>query len=412
MKKQKGSKSSILFVAQSQTIGGVVTILSELLTKWPEEDNRQLLLVYNKSHGGKDIFKQITKINRRVKIEEIPLWDYHFKLRKIRTKKKNWRFLLKMLYKIIDLFLYWEKVLFFYKKCLKENVQVIFSHNGGYPGGSFNRASIVGAKFAKVPKKFLVVHNLASPLSWWRWPAGYMSDKLINWAVDKIIVVSKSCGHALQRQRYFLKPIEVIYNGISIEAKENGNICAINDVWINLPNKIAFVGQLAPRKGVDILLKAVSTLKCDFVVILFGSGEDDYVCRLHQLIKELGIKQNVIFQGYDPYVRQKLQYIDVLVLPSLAYESFGVVILEAMMWKKPVVVSNIGGMKEIVLNGETGLVVSAGDVNGLGHAIQYILDNQDLAKKFGQKGFERLITKFSSIKMINRYYQLARNGGE
>ena len=401
-------RPTILFVAQSKTTGGVVRVLSEILMKWPEEDTRRLLLIHNKAHGGKDTFKEISAVNNKVQIEEASLWDYNFQLDKIESKKEIMRFFQKLVNKFFHFCFYCRNVIFFYKKCIRKNVEVIFSHNGGYPGGELNRASIVGAKLARVPEKILVVHNLAVPLAWWRWPAGYLVDRCLNWAVDKIVVVSKSCGEVLRQERYFSKPFHVIYNGISIDSRNNDRGGGLKDVWVTLSNKIAFVGELAPRKGVHILLEAVSDLKCDFVVILFGAGESKYVDKLHKMVKELGIEQNVVFQGYNPYARQKLQYVDLLVLPSLTYESFGMTILEAMYWKRPVVVTDTGGMKEIIEDGAEGFVVPAGDAVRLKDAIQRILLDKDLMRTLGKKGFEKLCSKFNAVEMVGQYYKLTR----
>ena len=101
-----------------------------------------------------------------------------------------------------------------------------------------------------------------------------------------------------------------------------------------------------------------------------------------------------------------MQKIDLLVVPSVACESFGMVILEAMKYKKPVICSDFGGMKEVVENGKTGLVVPAGDILSLAKAIKKLLADADMRRQMGEAGYLRLNKLFTSEKMTAQYYEL------
>ena len=82
-------------------------------------------------------------------------------------------------------------------------------------------------------------------------------------------------------------------------------------------------------------------------------------------------------------------------VPSTEPEPFGLVAVEAMLAKKPVVASNHGGLSEIVVNNETGLLVEPRNVNELIIALQKLIENEELRKSFGQKGYEKAIKEFS-----------------
>ena len=98
--------------------------------------------------------------------------------------------------------------------------------------------------------------------------------------------------------------------------------------------------------------------------------------------------------------------IDVLVVPSIAFESFGMVILEAMKCKTPVICSDFGGMKEVVEDGVSGLVVTAGDDLSLANAITRMLSDAELRLKMGEAGYRRLNEFFTSEKMAAQYDDL------
>ena len=99
---------------------------------------------------------------------------------------------------------------------------------------------------------------------------------------------------------------------------------------------------------------------------------------------------------------------DILVLPSIAFESFGVVILEAMQRKVPVICSDVGGMKEIVINNITGLVVENNSVIGLSKAINILLNDEQKRLLMGQNGYERLINRFTIEAMVENYKKVIK----
>ena len=87
---------------------------------------------------------------------------------------------------------------------------------------------------------------------------------------------------------------------------------------------------------------------------------------------------------------------DIVVTPSTESEPFGLVALEAMAMGKPVVASDIGGLKEIILDGITGLLVKPGDPDSLGRGIMELVRNKELRFQMGMKGTERARGKFSN----------------
>ncbi|MBU2477439.1 glycosyltransferase family 4 protein [Candidatus Micrarchaeota archaeon] len=175
---------------------------------------------------------------------------------------------------------------------------------------------------------------------------------------------------------------------------------------------ILFVGALnkgQKYKGLSCLIKAVSLLKKSFPEIkLVVVGEGNNSSYFKELAFKAGIKENVFFVGSIP--KNKLAFLysscEALVLPSESNaEGFGLVLLEAMLFSKPVIAGNSGGIPALVKNNFNGLLVEPGNEIKLAKAIEFILSDKKKAKKLGKNA---LITakSFSPEKSINKLVSL------
>lgn len=144
-----------------------------------------------------------------------------------------------------------------------------------------------------------------------------------------------------------------------------------------------FVGRLSPEKGVDTLIRAAALQK-DVPVRIVGNGPEDM--RLHRLAEKLGA-DNVTFVGWKKGEDLKAEYerARFVVVPSLWYEVFGLIVLEAYASGKPVVATQMGGLGEIVRHDETGKLVSAGDVEGLAKAMKILWNSQEQCTLMGRR---------------------------
>jgi len=180
---------------------------------------------------------------------------------------------------------------------------------------------------------------------------------------------------------------------------------------VNSKNKILFVGGLKEAekyKGLEYLLSAVNIIKKNIKdVKLTVVGEGDYIIYYKKLCKDLEIERNVEFKGrlIDRKLVEQYQKSNVSVLPSLS-ESFGIVLLEAMACKKPVIGSNVGGIPYVIDNEQNGLLVPPKDPQALADAIIKILTNPQLAKEMGEEGYEKVMKNFTWEKQINTTKEL------
>ncbi|MES3013364.1 MAG: glycosyltransferase [Pseudomonadota bacterium] len=153
------------------------------------------------------------------------------------------------------------------------------------------------------------------------------------------------------------------------------------------PLTIGIVKSLAPKYGVDLLLRAFAgvTEPCRLLIV----GEGPQRAELEVLARELGIAARTGFTGAVAHadVPAFLNRLDIYAAPSrLDSESFGVAVIEASACALPVVVSDAGGLPEVVRDGETGLVVPRDDVPALRAALQRLVRDAPLRERLGRTG--------------------------
>jgi glycogen(starch) synthase len=180
---------------------------------------------------------------------------------------------------------------------------------------------------------------------------------------------------------------------------------------------LLFVGRLEPRKGVDVLLEAAAGLVAQHPDLLVTIAGDDSVPTVDgstmraqfERTAPAGLLSRVRFLGPVDDASLLLLYAacDVLVVPS-RYESFGLMLLEAMMFAKPVVAADVGGMREIVVDDETGTLVAPGDPGALGAALEPLLASADRRRRMGEAGRRRYESEYTRDQMVDgvvRFYR-------
>lgn len=145
-----------------------------------------------------------------------------------------------------------------------------------------------------------------------------------------------------------------------------------------------YVGRLSPEKGVVTLLRAAAMLP-DMPVRIVGTGPQE--AELRSLAAQLGAN-NVTFAGFKEGEALAAEYAGArsVVVPSEWYEVFGLVALEAYAYGKPVIATQIGGLAELVRDGETGLLTSAGDAKDLAENLRALWHDETAAKAMGAAG--------------------------
>lgn len=171
---------------------------------------------------------------------------------------------------------------------------------------------------------------------------------------------------------------------------------------------VGAVGSLYPVKGHAYLLRALpEILEHHPDVTLLFVGKGDLRANLEAEARAAGLHEHVRFLGFRPGVTDLLATFDIFALPSVS-EGLPLSLLEAMAMAKPVVASEVGGIPEVVLPGQTGLLVSPANPRSLAEAIVFLLDNPHLAKQIGQKARDHIACHFTLERMLERYQALYR----
>ena len=174
-------------------------------------------------------------------------------------------------------------------------------------------------------------------------------------------------------------------------------------------NDVLFVGRIEKNsdwKGISYLVEAISIvkqIKPDISLRLVGPG--DRVEYFKMYAQKLGINKNIKFVGskINSELGLEYQHSKVIVLPSITEaESFGIVLIEAMACKKPVIGSKVGGIPYVIDNDENGLLVPPKDPEALAKSIIVILKNPKLAKKMGEFGYKKVKENFLWDKQIKK----------
>ncbi len=171
---------------------------------------------------------------------------------------------------------------------------------------------------------------------------------------------------------------------------------------------IGIFGRISSWKGQEVFLRAISEIKNVRAVIVGGAlfGEEKYENYLKELAIELGVSDRVTFAGHISDVAKAMSACDVITHCSTSPEPFGQVIVEAMLARVPVIASDAGGAKEIVIHNETGQLTEMGNYIELAKAIQKYIDDLDWTKLIVDKARKRAECEFSSQSMIDVFLKI------
>lgn len=223
---------------------------------------------------------------------------------------------------------------------------------------------------------------------------------LLHKLCDGIIVNSE------QNKKHFIDVaqmdgnlIKVIYSGIDVdEFLRFKNQNTRNHKFV-----IGAVGRLSPEKGYIYLIKALNYITdIDFECIIVGDGP--LRADLENYVREVNLDKRVKFIGFQSNVACAMSKMDVVIMPSLN-ETFGLTIVEAFVLKKVVIGSDVGGIPELVINGETGLLFPAKNSSVLAEKILYVYNNKEEAQTMAMNGYEYFKKNFTSSIMAENTIQ-------
>lgn len=282
---------------------------------------------------------------------------------------------------------------------------ILHINNGGYPGGESCRAAAIAGRLVGVPVIGMTIHSLAMPR---RSPViqEVAMDRLISKSLDIAITVSQAGADMLVRRRGFpRRQIACVPNGVVTPTVE---LKPTRDAWRQLGISqdgllVGVVGRLDSNKGQDYFLKAASLVlqemdNIQFAVVGSGPMESEY----RALAERLGVATRTVFTGQRHDVLSLMESFDVLVIPTVEYESLPYTLLEAMSVGLPVIATRVGGMVEVIQDNQTGILVAPRDVEELATSLLRLLHDPVERYRLGEAAHVCIQTKYTVARMVER----------
>lgn len=232
---------------------------------------------------------------------------------------------------------------------------------------------------------------------------------------DVLIANSRICAESYSQYVSKGQRVDVIYNAVDTGQFHPEGRCDLKSRF-NIRNGEFVIGQIAqitPNKGQDVFIRALAqavethpNIRALIVGDTVIDNSDWFLDELKQLVKELDLVDKIVFTGFVEDIVDVYRCLDLVVLPSKS-EGFGRTIAEAMAMTKPVIASRVGGLQELVLDGETGILTPPEDSNAFAEAILRMIEDRKLASELGINGRRRVEEKFSiedSVKKTEQVY--------
>ncbi|MCA1320489.1 glycosyltransferase family 4 protein [Bacillus tianshenii] len=276
----------------------------------------------------------------------------------------------------------------------KENVEVVHAQ--------FLRENYIGAiaKVLGAKVKLIWTYHVDVPMSL---PVRFLNS-LVTRLNHTVIAVSDFMKKSLERKGVSSNKIKLIYNGI--DCGDFSKDKKVNSIAI-----ISIIGRLREEKGHLFLLDSLAILQdkhpeYQWICHMFGEGPDKE--KIEQKIEALGFQSKVILKGFSTNKEEMLHESDIIVVPS-RNEALSYVAIEALAYGTPAIVTDVGGLPEVVKDKETGFVVDYGNKDKLAEQIGVLLSDEVLYRQFAQNGKEHFNRHFTLKKMIEETEKVYRD---
>ena len=261
-----------------------------------------------------------------------------------------------------------------------------------------NILSRIAAFFAGVPLVISSVRVMGGEKDYY-----HTVEKITSFMVDHYITVSESVKEYLIGKANLLpEKITTVYNGVTLNGITPAGESSVARPYGLEPRDsvVLTVGRLHRQKGYDYFIRAVARVKREVPgvkVLIAGEGEEEN--NLKKLVRSLDLTKEIIFTGLSLDVGSILFYTRLFVLPSL-WEGMPNAVMEAMAAAKPVVATRVGGVPELVVEGETGILVPPEDTEALALAMLDLLQDPLKGRSMGEAGRKRVQDHFSMTAMV------------
>lgn len=311
------------------------------------------------------------------------------------------------------------------KKCLKlvkkYNIDIIHSHFG-------LAAAIAGTIVSRITGMKHIWHWRSRPSSLANTDGKSLKKSAAHFFYNYLelfgnnyhIAISNDLKDSLIQNGYLpSRKITVINNAIDIKKspryKKKGTSVIEKIIGKNLSDKkiVGMVAHFGSQKDHPTLIKSAKIVIEKFPNTIFvlvggklkGSKDTFWIDKIQNMVKELHLEKNVYFLGTTNKPAEIVKDFDIGLLIS-NWEGFGNVAAEYMAARKPVIATDSGGLKDIVMDGKTGFLIPAKDYEILAEKIMLLIQNEQLAKDMGERGYKRAIEKFTIDKWVYKAMEI------
>ena len=363
------NKLSVFHLVEDLKTGGAERVIADIVEGLDRK--RFEARVWCLTRGGETADELLEK---GVEVRILGIWSYHNPLNIIRLSR-----LLK-----------------------KEKPDIVHTH------GYF--ASVIGRLAAKKAGLPIIITHVHS--TYWEYKKRHLLiERYLSRCTHRIICCSEAVKNFVTgHEKIKEDKTVVIYNGVDEErflpVQDPSPVRARLGIDRESP-VVGTVSSLTPHKGQKYLIQAAAKIREKYPATRFLIVGDGPLRRsLEEQALGLSLQSSLIFTGARRDIPDLLSLMDIFVLPSSSREGLGIAIIEAMAMEKPTVATDIGGIPEVVQDGETGLLVRPGDSAALAKAIIELIDNPDRAKAMGKKGRNRFAQKFTRKTMLSKIEDL------
>lgn len=284
----------------------------------------------------------------------------------------------------------------------EKNIDIVHFHWGK------DIATVVLAKlFSK--KKPKIVHSRHMNMTRFK---NDIYHRLLYKNIDMLHAVSKQVKEQLEKYipDAIRPPIKVVYLGIKdsdtdeIKVEDLKSKYSLEDEFI-----VGIIGRIEEEKGQHILIDAIAKLKfLNIKAIIVGHAmNENYLDGLKQKAKDLNLDKKIVFTGFTKEVNEHMKLCDVVILATKK-ETFGLVVVEAMMNNVCVIATNSGGPLEIIDDGINGLLFDRTS-DGLASKIEYLYNNPEKKVSLANAGYEKAKRDFNYDTQMQKLYEMIEN---
>ena len=276
-------------------------------------------------------------------------------------------------------------------------------HTHLFPADAIGR---VAGRLAGIPVMVKSLHNMGR----WKTPRQVLTDRVLGRWTDKVICCSDFQREVATAQERIPPGLAVtIHHGARLERFDTriDRAAALSALGLS-PERLTIgtVGRAIPEKGHACLVDAVPAIleqhpNVQFLIV----GEGGQRAALERQVAGAPYRDRICFAGARADVPEMLSLMDVFVFPSLS-EGFGIAVIEAMTSRLPVIASNIRPLSDIVVAGETGLLVEPGDSGALAAAVNRLAGDAGLRRKLGEAGRARVERRYTDRHMVRAHEEL------